>query len=87
MALLGATPVHAQGASPDAASAGSLGTVTVSSERQGSFTSNTVQVGTFRDQSPLDVPLTSNVITREVIDAQGQRTLYGALRNLSLIHI
>lgn len=81
MALLGATPVHAQDASPDAASAGSLGTVTVSSERQGSFTSNTVQVGTFRDQSPLDVPLTSNVITREVIDAQGQRTLYGALRN------
>jgi len=81
MALLGATPVHAQGASPDATSTGSLGTVTVSSERQGSFTSNTVQVGTFRDQSPLDVPLTSNVITREVIDAQGQRTLYGALRN------
>lgn len=81
MALLGATSAHAQDASTDAASAGSLGTVTVSSERQGSFTSNTVQVGTFRDQSPLDVPLTSNVITREVIDAQGQRTLYGALRN------
>lgn len=81
MALLGATTAHAQDASPDAASAGSLGTVTVSSERQGSFTSNTVQVGTFRDQSPLDVPLTSNVITREVIEAQGQRTLFGALRN------
>lgn len=81
MALLGATSVHAQDASPDTASAGSLGTVTVSSERQGSFTSNTVQVGTFRDQSPLDVPLTSNVITREVIEAQGQRTLFGALRN------
>lgn len=80
IALLGAS-AHAQTTAPDAASAGSLGTVTVSGERQGSFTSNTVQVGTFRDQSPLDVPLTSNVITREVIDAQGQRTLYGALRN------
>jgi iron complex outermembrane receptor protein len=81
IALLGAASAHAQNASPDAASAGSLGTVTVSGERQGSFTSSTVQVGTFRDQSPLDVPLTTNVITREVIDAQGQRTLYGALRN------
>ena len=81
MALLGTNFAHAQDASADAASAGSLGTVTVSGERQGSFGSSTVQVGTFRDQSPLDVPLTSNVITREVIDAQGQRTLYGALRN------
>lgn len=61
--------------------AATLGEVIVSGERQGSFGSNTVQVGTFRDQSPLDVPLTSNVITREVLDAQGQRTLYGALRN------
>jgi iron complex outermembrane recepter protein len=81
MALLGTNLAHAQDASADAANAGSLGTVTVSGERQGSFGSSTVQVGTFRDQSPLDVPLTSNVITREVIDAQGQRTLYGALRN------
>jgi len=81
MALLGTNFAHAQDASADAASAGSLGTVTVSGERQGSFGSSTVQVGTFRDQSPLDVPLTSNVITREVIDAQGQRTLFGALRN------
>ena len=28
-------------------------------------------VGTFRDMAPLDVPQTSNVITREVLDAQG----------------
>lgn len=81
IALLGAASAHAQNASPDPASAGSLGTVTVSGERQGSFTSSTVQVGTFRDQNPLDVPLTTNVITREVLDAQGARSLYGALRN------
>ncbi|WP_411878363.1 TonB-dependent siderophore receptor [Polaromonas sp. YR568] len=81
IALLGATSVHAQNAPAEAVTGGSLSTVTVSSERQGSFTSNTVQVGTFRDQSPLDVPLTTNVITREVLDAQGARTLFGALRN------
>lgn len=41
----------------------------------------TVQVGSFRDADPLDVPLTNNVITREVLDAQGARTLFEALRN------
>src|SRR5687767_10544140 len=55
--------------------------VTVSAERTGSFKSNSVQVGTFRDLSPLDVPQTSNVVTREVLDAQGATTLFGALRN------
>lgn len=77
LALLGASAARAQ----TAPVAGTLGEVTVSGERQGSFSSNTVQVGTFRDQNPLDVPQTSNVVTREVLDAQGQRTLYGALRN------
>ncbi|RJF99194.1 TonB-dependent siderophore receptor [Noviherbaspirillum saxi] len=58
-----------------------LGTITVTAERAGSFKSNAVQVGTFRDLAPLDVPQTSNVITREVLDAQAATTLYGALRN------
>jgi len=58
-----------------------LSTVTVSAERSGSFKSNSVQVGTFRDMSPIEVPQTSNVITREVLDAQGVNTLFGALRN------
>lgn len=80
LALIGAPSVRAQDAS-SASSAGTLGTVTVDGAKVGSFGSSTVQVGTFRDQSPLDVPLTTNVITREVIDAQGQRTLFGALRN------
>jgi iron complex outermembrane receptor protein len=47
----------------------------------GSFGGTLVQVGAFRDQDPLDVPLTNNVVTREVLDAQGVRTLFGALRN------
>lgn len=58
-----------------------LETLTVRAGATRSFTSNTVQVGTFRDQDPLDVPLTNNVVTREVLDAQGARTLFGALRN------
>lgn len=45
------------------------------------FKPTTVQVGTFRDMQPLDVPQTSNVITREVLDAQAATTLFGALRN------
>jgi len=58
-----------------------LSTVTVSAERTGSFKSNSVQVGTFRDMAPIDVPQTSNVITREVLDAQGANSLFGALQN------
>ena len=63
------------------APAATLGTVTVEGAKPGSFGSNTVQIGTFRDQTPLDTPATHSVVTREVLDAQGQRTLYGALRN------
>ncbi|MDE2366356.1 MAG: TonB-dependent siderophore receptor [Betaproteobacteria bacterium] len=58
-----------------------LPVVTVAGERVGSFKSDTVQVGTFRDMAPLDVPQTSNVITREVLDAQATTGLFGALRN------
>ncbi|HET7061129.1 MAG TPA: TonB-dependent siderophore receptor [Nitrosospira sp.] len=58
-----------------------LPAVTVMGERTGSFKSDTVQVGTFRDMAPLDVPQTSNVITREVLDAQATTGLFGALRN------
>ncbi|MEA3394146.1 MAG: TonB-dependent receptor [Pseudomonadota bacterium] len=65
----------------DAASGGTLGEVKVTADAVGSFGSSNVQVGAFRDQDPLDVPLTNNVVTREVLDAQGTNTLYGALRN------
>lgn len=59
--------------------AAALPAVTVNGQR--SFGAQLVQVGAFRDQDPLDVPLTNNVVTREVLDAQGARTLFGALRN------
>lgn len=61
--------------------AGSLQQVVVRGDAERSFSSRDVQVGAFRDQDPLDVPLTNNVVTREVLDAQGARTVYGALRN------
>jgi iron complex outermembrane receptor protein len=63
----------------DGTAAAQLQPVQVSGSR--SFGAHYVQVGAFRDQDPLDVPLTNNVITREVLDAQGARSLYGALRN------
>lgn len=46
-----------------------------------SYAPDSVQIGAFRDQSPLDVPLTNNVINRNVLDAQGASSLYQALRN------
>lgn len=58
-----------------------LGTVEVSGGQSRSFSARTVQVGAFRDQDPLDVPLTNNVVTREVLDAQGAASLFDALRN------
>lgn len=58
-----------------------LPAVVVEGERRGSFLSKTIQLGTFRDMAPLDVPQTSNVITREVMDAQATTSLFGALQN------
>lgn len=75
MSCLVAAPAWAQG------STSTLPQVEVRAGESKAFTSNSIQVGTFRDQDPLDVPLTNQAITREVIDAQGSTTLYGALRN------
>ncbi|MDO9268268.1 MAG: TonB-dependent siderophore receptor [Methylobacter sp.] len=72
--------VNAQ--TPDQAEpATQLSTVNVTTGQNKSFKSNVVQVGTFRDMAPLDVPQTSNVVTREVLDAQAASSLFGALRN------
>lgn len=40
-----------------------------------------VQVGAFRNARVIDTPLTVNVITREVLDAQAANGLFDALRN------
>jgi iron complex outermembrane receptor protein len=72
------TPLPAAAQATPPAAVETLPEVTVTG---GSFASQLVQVGAFRDQDPLDVPLTNNVVNREVLDAQGVRTLFGALRN------
>jgi len=48
-----------------------------------SYKSDRVQVGTFRDMNPVDVPLTINAVNREVMDAQGAEGLFAALKNVA----
>src|SRR5690606_37818444 len=38
-------------------------------------------IGVYRGVDPIDVPQTTNVITRELLDAQNADNIYGALRN------
>ncbi|HYG05697.1 MAG TPA: TonB-dependent siderophore receptor [Stenotrophomonas sp.] len=47
----------------------------------GGFRPDIVQIGTFRDAMPLEIPQLSHVITRPVLDAQQASGLYDALRN------
>ncbi len=58
-----------------------LDELVVSGTRVNSYKAERVQVGTFRDVDPVDVPLTSNVVTREVFDAQAARGLFDVLKN------
>ncbi|MCM2251076.1 MAG: TonB-dependent receptor [Ramlibacter sp.] len=69
------------GAWAQASSTPTLSEVRVTGEGSSNFSSRNVQVGAFRDQDPLEVPLTNNVITRSVLDAQQAKTLLDALRN------
>ncbi len=63
------------------ATAVQLETYTVTDKQKGGFKAERVQVGSFRDMNPVDVPATFNVVTREVLDAQGARSIYDAVRN------
>jgi len=58
-----------------------LETFTVTDKQKLGFKAERVQVGSFRDMDPVDVPVTVNVITREVLDAQAARSIFDALRN------
>lgn len=55
--------------------------VVVSADRQNSFGADLVQAGTFRGAALIDTPLTVNVVTRDLLDAQQATQLYDALRN------
>jgi iron complex outermembrane recepter protein len=69
------------GAFAQNAASPTLSEVQVRRDGTESFTSKNIQAGAFRDQDPLDVPLTNNVVTRGVLDAQGADSLFEALRN------
>ncbi|PHV10332.1 TonB-dependent siderophore receptor [Chitinimonas sp. BJB300] len=58
-----------------------LSTISVIGSREKAFTANAVQLGAFRDQTTLDTPSTVQVVTRELLDAQGATTLFDALKN------
>src|SRR5580692_2233965 len=60
-----------------------LPAVTVTSERANGFAPTTVETGPYRGLEALDVPATVNVVTRSVMDAQGDTGLYDALRNVA----
>ncbi len=53
----------------------------VADKRLQSYQAESVQMGAYRDVDPVDVPLTINVLTREVLDAQAARGLMDALKN------
>ena len=60
---------------------GELTTVNVEDRRANGFAPNTVEAGTFRGASVMDVPATVNIVTRDVIERQGAASVYDVLRN------
>ena len=55
--------------------------IVVTADRRGGFGADLVQVGTFRGARLIDVPLTVNVVPRELLRAQAAQSVYDALRN------
>ena len=74
--LYGVHAAHAQ-----QADAPSLSTVAVTAVTADGFVPETVEAGSFRGSSIMDVPSTVNVVTRDVLDLQGADGVYDALRN------
>ncbi len=83
-ALLWPLLATAQSADSDAAKGADdslLEEIVISADRRKSFGADFVQAGTFRGAELIDTPLTVNVLTRELLDAQQVTQLYDALRN------
>ena len=81
LAVLAGWAAAASAQSTASADENKVQTISVTAERPKGFAAKTVQVGAFRDQNILDVPLTVNVVPRAVLDAQDSRGVYDALRN------
>ncbi len=60
-----------------------LAPVTITAEKTRRFAPATVETGPYRGLDALSVPATVNVVTRDVMDAQGDTGLYDALRNVA----
>jgi iron complex outermembrane receptor protein len=84
-ALLALVPAlaSAQGtqAGARAADESLLEEIVITADRRKSFGADLVQAGTFRGAALIDTPLTVNVLSRELLDAQQVQQLYDALRN------
>jgi len=74
----GAVQVDAESSEPQLAAV----RVTGSKDHSG-YVPATVETGPYRGLDALDVPATVNVVTREVMDQQGDTGLYDALRNVA----
>ena len=71
----------AEGGAAKAADDSLLQEIVITADRRKSFGADFVQAGTFRGAELIDTPLTVNVLTRELLDAQQVTQLYDALRN------
>ncbi len=82
--LVAAQPAAGQAPAPAAATSSAEGSdkfqvISVVAERPAGCKARTVQVGAFRDQQIPDVPLTVNVVTCAVIEAQDAQGVHDAL--------
>ncbi len=81
--------LHAVGAPEQDANATNAGEgeqlapVRITSEKAQHFAPSTIETGPYKGLDALDVPATVNVVTRDVMDAQGDTGLYDALRNVA----
>ncbi|VVD33347.1 Ferrichrome-iron receptor [Paraburkholderia dioscoreae] len=89
--IIGGSPAFAETAetgdtATDASAASDpqqLAPVRVTGTKAQGFAPTTVETGPYRGLDALDVPATVNVVTRGVMDAQGDTGLYDALRNVA----
>src|SRR5262245_8708602 len=75
-------PAQAQPTSDSRAfGAPTLDEVVITADRQGSYSADLVQAGSFRGARQLDTPLTVSVIPNALLQSQQAQSLLDALRN------
>lgn len=75
------TPNDGRNPSAAASSASTLTQIDVTADHRSGYRTDRTQIGTFRDQLIVDVPLTVNVVPRPVMESQQAWTLFEALKN------